>query len=157
MTIKDLDSQGGVDEAISCLSADAFVYFLPGMMKLVLDDPATRYCIVYGIAARLTRSDYQYQSKARGHELKREQRRLDRECARILQERLADEKIMFSLLSFGQRQFLQNFLRDALQQEPTLLPIKISSAIHNLGQGKIEEYRQEDVSQWAAERKSMRA
>ena len=152
LAVEDIDAQGGVHEGISCLSADTFVYFLPGLMKLALNDTETisiRYAIADAIASRLTVSDYQYQAKGRGH-LRRQQRRMGRE----LQNSLANGESVLVLLSSGQREFLIRFLLDAIQEEPTLCPVVVNSAIHNLEQGRIEVYRHDDVLQWAARFKS---
>ena len=147
LAVEDIDAQGGVHEGISCLSADTFVYFLPGLMKLALNDTETisiRYAIVDAIVSRLTRSDYQYKTNAHGHLRRRQQRRTERE----LQKSLAEQESVLALLSPKQRQFLVKFLHYATQQEPTMCPVVVNSAIQNLEQGRIEAYRQDDVLQW---------
>lgn len=148
LAIEDLDAQGGLNEGILCLSVDAFVYFLPGLMKLALNDTETisiRWAIVNAIVVRLTCSDYRYQTKARGHLLRRQRRQREQE----LQNSLAKGESVLALLSSGQRQFLIKVLLDAMQQEPTLCLVVVNSAIHNLEHGKIELYRHDDVLQWA--------
>jgi hypothetical protein len=156
LAVEDLDAQGGLNEAICCLSVDVFVYFLPGLINLALNDPetiSTRYGIVDGIVSRLTRSD---QATGRGQLLKRRQKQFDRARARHLQKRLAVEGTIFVLLSSEQRQFLIKFLRYAMQQEPTLCPVLVNSAIRNLERGEIAAYVHEDILQWAAQFKSAR-
>jgi hypothetical protein len=146
LAIEDLDAMSGTDEGISCLSADTFVYFLPGLINLVLKDAsANRYRIVTCIADRLARPDHLYQVTGRGDERRRQQKELEW----LLADAMADEEAIFELLSPRQRQFLIKFMRDALQAEPTMCPIVVNSAIHNLEQGKVEPYRQDDVRLWA--------
>ena len=122
---EDLDCQGGIIEGIQSLNVEAFVYFLPGMLNLILKDFSPGYVILDGILSRLTRSEREPGAS------------------------LTIQDSVMALLSDKQRQFLIGFLVESARSEPTLCPIILDSAIQNLRNGKISPYRRDDILNWA--------
>jgi hypothetical protein len=120
----DLNSPGGMIEGIQSLNAGAFVYFLPGLLNLALNDSAARYCIVTGILSRLTGPEGQMTAS------------------------LLNQEPVISQLSDEQRQCLIDFLAEIKQREPMLCPVIVNSAIQSLQHGKIALYRHDDILQW---------
>ncbi|MEK7953821.1 ankyrin repeat domain-containing protein [Luteolibacter soli] len=51
---KDFDSQGGVIEGIQALGSKGFLYFLPGLVRIFLTDPVSRYSVGYGLLTWFT-------------------------------------------------------------------------------------------------------
>jgi hypothetical protein len=154
LALPDLETQGGINEGISCLSADTFVYFLPGLINLALNNTSTmstRYVIADAIAARLTLAQYQPHATGGGYLKRRQQGRTELE----VKNSLTEKEQLLALLSLRQRQFLITFLNDAAEQEPTLCRVVVNSAIHSLEQGRIEPYQYADVLSWAEQFKSI--
>jgi hypothetical protein len=123
---KDFDSQGGIIEGVQVLGLKAFIYFLPGLIRICLTDSDSRYDVAAALLTRFTVPDY-------------------------LSATVAAEKALMAALSPARRSFLVRFFSSLRETEPTLCPIIIDSAVFNLKVGDIIPYKHEDVKQWASQ------
>jgi hypothetical protein len=127
VALDDFDSQGGLLETVSVLSAKGILYFLPGLLRLALysHDEGDRYLIT---SALLNVFTHPANSK----------------CSR-------EQALVLSHLSGPQRGFLIRFFDAAQRQDSTICPEIVRAAVASLQAGEAVPYSQQQVRAWASQ------
>ena len=116
---KDFDSQDGVIEGIQALGSRGFLYFLPGLLRIFLTDPGSRYSVGYGLLTWFTVPEGMKPDDS--------------------------QDAVVHALSSVRRDFLVRFFSVLRIQESDLSPAIVDAAIASLRAGAVTAYKLDDV------------
>jgi hypothetical protein len=122
---EDFEFDGNIGETVGALSVKGFIYFLLGLIRLVLTDSDRRYSIVHALLHRFTVPEDSSYPKT-------------------------EQKKILAALSSERRKFLMTFLAAMRDAESTLCPVIIDAAILSLKSSDVIPYKREEVERWAS-------
>lgn len=125
VTVDDFDAQGGLEEGVQALSLKAFIYYLPGLVRIALSDQNSRYAVSHALLSMFTWPDN-------------------------LNRTPDQQNRVIAALSPARRSFLISFLEEMQLLDSCLCSVLVDSAKTNLRAGNVTPYQQADVDRWVA-------